>query len=147
MRYRIVFRATTLAAIIVLRALASRLRLIDAPGARKHHAEHVPGIGRLAIIVGIAAAAMSRADIDAGSIWILKAFKSARQFAVPRRECCGGKWTLPGISKRDSTYRRVLLIHGARVALLQVRRHADRGQERLARLVARRNANIEAVHV
>lgn len=98
----------------------------------------IPGIGPLTASALVA------------SIGDAKTFKNGRQFAawlglVPRQESSGGKTTLLGISKRGDTYLRTLLIHGARAVVLQLRRHADRGREWLARLIARRNPNIAAV--
>lgn len=51
-----------------------------------------------------------------------KAFRSGREFAawlglVPKQTGSGGKMKLLGISKRDDTYLRTLLIHGARSVL------------------------------
>jgi transposase len=70
----------------------------------------VPGIGALN------ASAMAAAVGDASM------FAKGRDFAawlglVPRQNTTGGRPRLVGISKRGSTYMRVLLIHGARSAL------------------------------
>jgi transposase len=70
----------------------------------------VPGIG------GLNATALSAAVGDASM------FAKGRDFAawlglVPRQLTTGGRPRLVGISKRGSTYMRVLLIHGARSAL------------------------------
>jgi len=100
--------------------------------------EAIPGIGPLSASALVA------------SIGDAKAFKNGRQLAawlglVPRQHSSGGKELLLGISKRGDTYLRTLLIHGARSALLSLKRHADQGGGWLARLAARRNANIAAV--
>ena len=100
--------------------------------------EAIPGIGPLSASALVA------------SIGDAKAFKNGRQLAawlglVPRQHSSGGKEQLLGISKRGDTYLRTLLIHGARSVLLSLKRHADQGGGWLARLAARRNANIAAV--
>jgi transposase len=100
--------------------------------------EAIPGIGPLSASALVA------------SIGDAKAFKNGRQLAawlglVPRQHSSGGKELLLGISKRGDTYLRTLLIHGARSVLLSLKRHADQGGGWLARLAARRNANIAAV--
>ena len=100
--------------------------------------EAIPGIGPLSASALVA------------SIGDAKAFKNGRQLAawlglVPRQHSSGGKELLLGISKRGDTYLRTLLIHGARSVLLSLKRHAHQGGGWLARLVARRNANIAAV--
>lgn len=100
--------------------------------------EAIPGIGPLS------------ASALAASIGDARAFKNGRQLAawlglVPRQNSSGGRERLLGISKRGDTYLRTLLIHGARSVLLRVKRNADQAEGWLARLVARRNANIAAV--
>jgi transposase len=75
---------------------------------------------------------------------------NGRQLAVwlgltPRQHSSGGKEQLLGITKRGDTYLRTLLIHGARSVLLSLKRHAGQTDGWLARLAARRNANIAAV--
>jgi transposase len=100
--------------------------------------EAIPGIGPLSASALVA------------SIGDAKAFKNGRQLAawlglVPRQHSSGGKELLLGISKRGDTYLRTLLIHGARSVLLSLKRHAHQGEGWLARLAARRNANIAAV--
>jgi transposase len=100
--------------------------------------EAIPGIGPLSASALVA------------SIGDAKAFKNGRQLAawlglVPRQHSSGGNELLLGISKRGDTYLRTLLIHGARSVLLSLKRHADQGGGWLARLAARRNANIAAV--
>ncbi len=100
--------------------------------------EAIPGIGSLSASALVA------------SIGGAKAFKNGRQLAawlglVPRQHSSGGKELLLGISKRGDTYLRTLLIHGARSVLLSLKRHGHQGAGWLARLAARRNANIAAV--
>jgi transposase len=55
------------------------------------------------------------------------AFRKGRDFAawlgvVPRRYSTGGKAKLLGISKRGNVYLRKVLIHGARAAVLRIKR-------------------------
>jgi transposase len=100
--------------------------------------EAIPGIGPLS------------ASALAASIGDAKAFRNGRQLAawlglVPRQHSSGGKEQLLGISKRGDTYLRTLLIHGARSVLLTLKRPGAQADGWLARLAARRNANIAAV--
>ena len=55
------------------------------------------------------------------------AFRKGREFAafvglVPRQYSTGGKARLIGISKRGNSYLRKLLIHGARAAVVRMKR-------------------------
>lgn len=55
------------------------------------------------------------------------AFRRGRDFAawmgiVPRQHSTGGKAKLLGISKRGNPYLRKILIHGARAAVLRIKR-------------------------
>ena len=100
--------------------------------------EAIPGIGPLS------------ASALAASIGDAKAFRNGRQLAAwlgltPRQYSSGGKEQLLGITKRGDTYLRTLLVHGARSVLLSLKRHAGQTDGWLARLAARRNANIAAV--
>lgn len=100
--------------------------------------EAIPGIGPLS------------ASALAASIGDAKAFRNGRQLAAwlgltPRQHSSGSKEQLLGITKRGDTYLRTLLIHGARSVLLSLKRHAGQTDGWLARLAARRNANIAAV--
>lgn len=70
----------------------------------------IPGVGALNVTALVAA-------IGTG-----ETFRSGRDLAawlglVPRQATTGGKPRLLGITKRGNTYRRTLLIHGARAAL------------------------------
>ena len=108
----------------------------DNPASRR--LEAIPGIGPLS------ASAVTATIGDA------KAFRNGRQLAawlglVPRQHSSGGKEQLLGISKRGDTYLRTLLIHGARSVLLTLKRPGSQTEGWLARLAARRNANIAAV--
>ena len=73
----------------------------------------IPGIGPLVATAIVAA--------------IGNAFKKGREFSswlglVPRQHSTGGKARLFGISKRGNSYLRKLLVHGARSAVLRVKR-------------------------
>ena len=75
----------------------------------------VPGIGPLVATAIVAA-------IGNGA-----AFHKGREFAswlglVPRQHSTGGKARLFGISKRGNSYLRKILVHGARSAVLRVKR-------------------------
>ena len=100
----------------------------------------IPGIGPLS------ATALVAAVSDAS------ACKNGRQFAawlglVPRQHATGGKERLVGISKRGDSYRRKLLIHGARATLRWVGRKPDRRSQWLRQLVERRGKNRTAVAI
>jgi transposase len=80
-----------------------------------HRLRSIPGIGPL-IATAIVAA------IGNGA-----AFRKGREFAafvglVPRQYSTGGKARLMGISKRGNSYLRKLLIHGARAAVVRMKR-------------------------
>lgn len=98
----------------------------------------IPGIGPLT------------ASALIGSVGDAQTFKSGRQFAawlglVPRQDSSGGKERLLGISKRGDTYLRTLMVHGARSAMLALKRRAGSGASWAERLAVRRNPNIAAV--
>lgn len=85
----------------------------DDPACRRLRS--IPGIGPL-IATAIVAA------IGSGA-----AFRRGREFAafvglVPRQHSTGGKARLLGISKRGNSYLRKLLIHGARAAVVRMKR-------------------------
>jgi transposase len=76
---------------------------------------HIPGIGPLVATAIVAA-------IGNGA-----AFHKGRDFSpwlglVPRQHSTGGRARLFGISKRGNNYLRKLLVHGARSAVLRVKR-------------------------
>lgn len=99
--------------------------------------EEVPGIGPLTATALVA------------TVGDAKNFNSGRQLAawlglVPRQHSSGGKPTLLGMSKRGDAYLRTLLIHGARSVIYRANQRADAACW-LAKLIARRNANVAAV--
>jgi len=64
---------------------------------------------------------------------------------VPRQDSTGGKARLPGISKRGNVYLRKILIHGARAAVLRIKRDRAPIGPWLDRLDARAHKNIVVV--
>ena len=99
--------------------------------------EAIPGVGPVTATAMVA------------SIGDAKNFDNGRQLAawlglVPRQHSSGGKNNLFGMSKRGDSYLRTMLIHGARSVIYRIRQRPD-AQGWLAKLVARRNANIAAV--
>ena len=78
------------------------------------------------------------------------AFRKGREFAawlgiVPRQYSTGGKTNLLGISKRGNVYLRKILIHGARAAVLRIRRDRVPIGAWLDRLDARAHKNVVVV--
>ena len=105
---------------------------------KRSRLEEIPGIGP------ITASALVATIGDARS------FKNARQLAawlglVPRQHSSGGKPVLLGISKRDDTYLRTLLIHGARAVLRVAERKVGHAQSWLGQVLGRRHKNVAAV--
>jgi transposase len=77
--------------------------------------QQIPGIGPVVATAIVAA-------IGNGA-----AFRKGREFSawlgiVPKQHSTGGKARLLGISKRGNTYLRKILIHGARAAVLRIKR-------------------------
>lgn len=77
-------------------------------------------------------------------------FKNGRHLAawlglVPRQHSSGGKQRLYGISKRDNTYLRTMLIHGGRSVLRHCPKKADRRSIWLRELADRRGNARAAV--
>ncbi len=78
------------------------------------------------------------------------AFRKGREFAawlgvVPRQYSTGGKTTLLSISKRGNVYLRKILIHGARAAVLRIKRDRAPIGAWLDRLDARAHKNVVVV--
>ncbi len=100
----------------------------------------VPGIGPV-----IATALVSSAGDPSQ-------FKNGRQFAAwlgltPRQQSSGGKTKLSGITKREDSYLRTLLVQGARVVMHFVHRRDDRHSQWIKKLMQRRHVNIAAIAV
>jgi transposase len=96
----------------VLRLELERISAADAGCTR---IRQIPGIGPIVATAIVAA-------IGNGA-----AFHKGREFAawlglVPRQYSTGGKTKLLGISKRGNVYLRKILIHGARAAVLRIKR-------------------------
>jgi len=95
--------------------LNDELERISASDAACTRIRQIPGIGPVVATAIVAA-------IGNGA-----AFRKGREFAawlgiVPRQYSTGGKAKLLGISKRDNVYLRKILIHGARAAVLRIKR-------------------------
>ena len=91
------------------------LERISASDAGCTRIRQIPGIGPVVATAIVAA-------IGNGA-----AFRKGREFAawldiVPRQYSTGGKAKLLGISKRGNVYLRKILIHGARAAVLRIKR-------------------------
>jgi len=98
----------------------------------------IPGIGPLIATALIAA------------VGDVSVFKNGREMAawlglVPRQNSTGGKTTLLGISKRGDSYLRMLLVHGARAALIHASKKNDRLSRWVTELEERRGWNIATV--
>jgi hypothetical protein len=101
-------------------------------------AYHTPGVGPL-----ISTAVVSAIGNGA-------AFKKGREFAawlglVPRRWSTGGKSKLLGISKRGNPYLRKMFIHGARAAVLRVKREGSTLGKWMSGLETRAARNVVIV--
>jgi len=95
--------------------LTDKLEQISASDAGCCRIRKIPGIGPVVATAIVAA-------IGNGA-----AFRKGREFAawlgiVPRQHSTGGKVKLLGISKRGNVYLRKILIHGARAAVLRIKR-------------------------
>lgn len=98
----------------------------------------IPGIGPLT------------ATALAGAVGKASDFRNGRDLAawaglVPRQHSTGGQPRLLGISKRGDRYLRMLLIHGARSALLAAHKRSDRISRWAVELERRRGRNIATV--
>jgi transposase len=128
-----------------LRALDSNVKDYDARIARA--AREDERIKRLLEIEGIGpvvASALVAAVGDAHQ------FSKGRDMAAwlgltPSQHSSGGKNRLGGISKRGDKYVRMLLIHGARSALLAAQNKEDGRSRWVTALATRRNKNIATV--
>jgi transposase len=100
--------------------------------------QQIPGVGPL-----IATAVVSAIGHGA-------AFKKGREFAawlglVPRQWSTGGKPKLLGISKRGNPYLRKMFIHGARAAVLRVKRDGSTLGQWMSGLETRAARNVVIV--
>jgi hypothetical protein len=98
-----------------IKGLSRELERISAGDAGCTRLRRIPGIGPIVATAIVAA-------IGNGA-----AFRKGRDFAawlgvVPRQYSTGGKTRLLGISKRGNVYLRKVLIHGARAAVLRMKR-------------------------
>jgi transposase len=98
-----------------IEGLSRELKRISALDAGCTRIRQIPGIGPIVATAIVAA-------IGNGA-----AFRKGRDFAawlgvVPRQYSTGGKTRLLGISKRGNVYLRKVLIHGARAAVLRMKR-------------------------
>jgi transposase len=98
-----------------IEVLSQELKRIADTDAGCSRIQQIPGIGPIVATAIVAA-------IGNGA-----AFRKGREFAawlglVPRQYSTGGKARLLGISKRGSPYLRKILVHGARAAVLRIKR-------------------------
>lgn len=138
----------------VLAEITSLKTRVDALDAQlKCYALDHPVISQLMTLPGIG---VTTATALYGSVPDIHQFKRARQFSswlglTPREFSSGNKQVLGRISKRGDKYLRMLLIHGARAALLAAhrKRSADQPVTRLQRwatdLQQQRHHNIATV--
>jgi transposase len=118
--------------------LTTQLERISAADAGCTRIRQIPGIGPIVATAIVAA-------IGNGA-----AFRKGRDFAawlgvVPRQYSTGGKAKLLGISKRGNVYLRKVLIHGARAAVLRIKRDRAPIGAWLDRLDARAPKNVVVV--
>ena len=118
--------------------LGDELERISAADAGCTRIRKIPGIGPVVATAIVAA-------IGNGA-----AFRKGREFAawlgiVPRQYSTGGKARLLGISKRGNVYLRKILIHGARAAVLRIKRDRSPIGAWLDGLDARAHKNVVIV--
>ena len=118
--------------------LGDELERISAADAGCTRIRKIPGIGPVVATAIVAA-------IGNGA-----AFRKGREIAawlgiVPRQYSTGGNARLLGISKRGNVYLRKILIHGARAAVLRIKRDRAPIGAWLDRLDARAHKNIVIV--
>jgi transposase len=132
-------------------ALKTRIDALDTQ--LKQFATNHPIVQQLMTIPGVG---VTTATALFGSVPDIHQFKRARQFSswlglTPREYSSGNKRVLGRISKRGDKYLRMLLVHGARAALLAAhrKRSADKPVTRLQRwatdLQQQRHHNIATV--
>lgn len=103
------------------------------------HVRHSDAAKRAARIVGIGPVGASATTAAVGDF---KQFKSGAQFSawmglVPRQNSSGGKTSLGRITKRGDDYLRMLLIQGAKAAVMSAAKRDDRTSQWLQALVLR----------
>jgi transposase len=118
--------------------LNDELERISASDAGCTRIRQIPGIGPV-VATAIIAAIGNEA-----------AFRKGREFAawlgiVPRQYSTGGKAKLLGISKPGNVYLRKILIHGARAAVLRIKRDRAPIEAWLDALDARASKNVVVV--
>ena len=121
-----------------IKELTEQLERISDADAGCTRIRQIPGIGPIVATAIVAA-------IGNGA-----AFRKGRDFAawlgvVPRQYSTGGKAKLLGISKRGNIYLRKVLIHGARAAVLRIKRDRAAIGSWLDRLDARAPKNVVVV--
>ena len=121
-----------------LKELGDELERISAADAGCTRIRQIPGIGPVVATAIVAA-------IGNGA-----AFRKGREFSawlgiVPRQYSTGGKAKLLGISKRGNVYLRKILIHGARAAVLRIKRDRVPIGAWLDRLDSRAPKNVVVV--
>ena len=97
--------------------------------------QQIPGVGPLvgsALVAAIGNGAAFRRGRDLGA-WL---------GLVPRQYSTGGKAKLLGISKRGNRYLRTMFIHGARAAVVRLRREGTRIGQWMDGLEARAHRNV-----
>jgi transposase len=118
--------------------LTDKLEQISASDAGCTRIRKIPGIGPIVATAIVAA-------IGNGA-----AFRKGREFSawlgiVPRQYSTGGKTNLLSISKRGNVYLRKILIHGARAAVLRIKRDKAPIGAWLDALDARAHKNVVVV--
>jgi transposase len=121
-----------------IKELTEQLERISAADAGCTRIRQIPGVGPIVATAIVAA-------IGNGA-----AFRKGRDFAawlgvVPRQFSTGGRAKLLGISKRGNVYLRKVLIHGARAAVLRIKRDRAAIGPWLDRLGARAPKNVVVV--
>jgi transposase len=121
-----------------IQTLNDELERISAADPGCTRIRQIPGIGPVVATAIVAA-------IGNGA-----AFRKGREFAawlgiVPRQYSTGGKARLLNISKRGNVYLRKILIHGARAAVLRIKRDRIPIGAWLDRLDARAHKNVVVV--
>ena len=123
-----------------IKGLSDELQRIADSDAGCTRIQQIPGIGPIVATAIVAA-------IGNGS-----AFRKGREFAawlglVPKQHSTGGKARLLGISKRGNTYLRKIVVHGARAAVLRIKRDRSAIGAWMDRLESRAPRNLLIVAI